>query len=291
MDKTVSDLCAEYISSREDAVKQSTTAAYNALYRNHIQPQFSGVKVDELTKETVTAYYKNLADAGYSDTHIHSIGILLRSAYTYGAETYGIENVVKPAHLPRMRRKAVSVLTDEERRKVLKGDNAAALIALSMGLRIGEVCGLMAEDVADGVLTVRRTVQRIQDSKGSTRLIVTQPKTVHSQRQIPVPKHIKTLLTAQPKRYIIGGETEPTEPRMIQYHWSRFCRENGMRNINFHTLRHTFATQALEAGVDVKTLSEMLGHASTSTTMDLYCHPTMKHKKDCMDKLWRLSDE
>lgn len=115
---------------------------------------------------------------------------------------------------------------------------------------------------------------------------ITKPKTEHSHRQIPIPKHIISLLESDRDRYIIGNSTKPTEPRTLQYQWKRFCKEQGMRDINFHTLRHTFATSALEAGIDIKTLSEMLGHASTSITMDLYCHPTLKHKKDCMDKLW-----
>ncbi len=283
---TVSKLCSEYIDSRRDIVKQSTVAAYETLVRNHIEPQFGNTEACRLTKETVSKYYKSLIYEGFSETHIRSIGVFLRSVYNWGDITYGIENVCKQAYIPKMRKKMITVLTDEEKRKVLRHGTTAAVIALSMGLRIGEVCGLMGQDVEDGVLTVRRTVQRIQQGKGKTKLIVTQPKTEHSRRQIPIPKHIATILQVSEDRYIIGGELQPTEPRTVQYQWKKFCRENGMRDINFHTLRHTFATSALEAGVDVKTLSEILGHASTSITMDLYCHPTLKHKKDCMEKLW-----
>lgn len=88
------------------------------------------------------------------------------------------------------------------------------------------------------------------------------------------------------KKYIMSGCETPYEPRRIEYNWKCFCKSAGLRDVKFHTLRHTFATTALEAGVDVKTLSEMLGHATVSTTMDLYCHPTLKHKQECMSKIW-----
>lgn len=78
----------------------------------------------------------------------------------------------------------------------------------------------------------------------------------------------------------------PYEPRRIEYNWKCFCKTARLRDVKFHTLRHTFATTALEAGVDVKMLSELLGHAAVSTTMDLYCHPTLKHKQECMSKIW-----
>jgi len=284
--ETVTDICTEYIDSRRNSVKESTIANYTALLRNHIELHFDGVEADKLTKDEVSSYYKSLVDDGFSAAHIHSIGILLRAAYSYAEDTYGLDNVCKGVYMPKMRKRMITVLTAAEKRKVLRGGDTAAVIALSMGLRIGEVCGLMGQDIEGDILTVSRTVQRIQPCKGETKVIVSQPKTEHSRRQIPIPKHIAPLLKAPADRYIIGGDTQPVEPRMITYHWKKFCRENGMRNINFHTLRHTFATSALEAGVDVKTLSEMLGHASTSTTMDLYCHPTMKHKKDCMKKIW-----
>lgn len=283
---TVSELCKEYIDSKAGIAKDSTIANYKALLRNHIEPHFGCIDACKLTSESVSDYYKNLVFKGFSEAHIHAIGILLKSAYNYADAKYGIESPCKKAYMPKMRKKMITVLTEEEKSIVLKHGDTAAKIALSMGLRIGEVCGIMEQDIENGVITIKRTVQRIQTSKGNTELIISKPKTEHSCRQIPVPKHIAPLLVQLPDRYIIGGGTSPVEPRTLQYHWKKFCKAQGMRNINFHTLRHTFATSALEAGIDIKTLSEMLGHASTSTTMDLYCHPTLKHKKDCMNKLW-----
>jgi integrase len=154
-----------------------------------------------------------------------------------------------------------------------------------MGLRIGEVCGLMGQDVEDGILTIRRTVQRIRDGK-QTKIVITSPKTRNSHRQIPIPKQIADDLIAAPENYIISGCNAPLEPRVIEYRWKVYCNKTGLRKVNFHTLRHTFATAALEAGVDVKTLSEMLGHATVHTTMDLYCHPSMNHKAEAMKRIW-----
>ena len=283
---TVSELCKEYIDSKTGIIKDSTVANYKTMDRITITPIIGSKNAVSLTKEDVSEFYKSLVFKGYSENHIHRIGVFLRSVYNYASREYDIDNVCKNVFIPKLRKKMITVLTEEEKAKVLNYGCPAVIIALSMGLRIGEVSGLMGQDIEDNVLTINRTVQRIQDGNGSTKVIVTKPKTEHSHRQIPIPKHIIPLLESDSDRYIIGNGTKPTEPRALQYQWKRFCKEHGMRDINFHTLRHTFATSALEAGIDVKTLSEMLGHASTSITMDLYCHPTLKHKKNCMDKLW-----
>lgn len=283
---TVEELCRKYIDRRKNSIKESTIARYQAIIRNHISPQIGAIVAKDITRQQTEQFYKNLHTLGISDNTIHDIGIFLRAVYNWASTEYGYKNKCGQIPLPRLQKKTITVLTDYEKQIILKYGNLSAKLALLMGLRIGEVCGVMGQDIEDGVLTVGRTVQRIQDNNGTTRIIITAPKTKNSRRQIPIPKQILNELIATPENYIIANCDKPIEPRVIQYQWKQFCKKQGLRDINFHTLRHTFATTAIEAGVDVKTLSEMLGHASTSTTMDLYCHPTMKHKQECMKKIW-----
>ena len=78
---------------------------------------------------------------------------------------------------------------------------------------------------------------------------------------------------------------EPYEPRTYQDLFKRCVRRAGIADANFHSLRHTFATRSLEQGMDVVTLSRLLGHANPSITLDKYGHATDEHKKQCMEKL------
>lgn len=284
--QTVDRLCREYIEHRKDSIKASTAARYEAIMRMHISPRLGKLNAKTMTREQTARFYRDLSDKGISNNTIHDIGIFLRAVYNWASVEYGYDNKCKQASLPRMQKKIITVLTNDEKQLVMQYGDLAARCALLMGLRIGEVCGLMGQDIQDGILTVSRTVQRIQNDDGTTSVIITPPKTANSRRQIPIPGQIADELITAPENYIITGCEKPTEPRVIQYQWKVFCKEAELRNINFHTLRHTFATRAIEAGIDVKTLSEMLGHASVGTTMDLYCHPTLKHKQECMSRIW-----
>lgn len=283
---TIEEFCREYLEHRKSSIKESTAAVYEATLKKHIIPYIGDMNAESMSRENTVFFYSRLADKGLSDHAVHGVGIFLRSVFNFASKKYGIESGLKQASLPRLRKKNITVLTDEEKRTVLEHGELPARCALLMGLRIGEVCGLMGADIENGVLTVRRTIQRIQ-ANGATAVIITPPKTENSRRQIPVPKQIaEELEAAAADSYIITNSEKPTEPRAIEYRWKQFCNRYGLKNINFHTLRHTFATTAIEAGIDVKTLSEMLGHASVSTTMDLYCHPSLKHKQECMMKIW-----
>lgn len=284
-ENTVSELCWDYIEHRKGSIKQSTVARYKHIAIRHIMPLLGEIKANDVTRERTAEFYKGLTLQGLSASTVIDIGVFLRSVMDWGSKEYGYENRCKQTPLPRREKKTIAVLTDDEKHTVLTSGELYARVALLMGLRIGEVCGLMGQDVEDGILTIRRTVQRIQDEK-QTRVVITPPKTQNSHRQIPIPKQIANDLIAAPENYIISGCNVPLEPRAIEYRWKAFCKKADLRKVNFHTLRHTFATTAIEAGVDVKTLSEMLGHATVHTTMDLYCHPSMNHKAEAMKRIW-----
>lgn len=284
-ENTVSELCEDYIEHRKDSIKQSTVARYEGIAISYIIPHLGNIKASDVTRERTAEFYKALTLQGLSASTVIDIGVFLRSVMDWGSKEYGYENRCKQTSLPRREKKTITVLTNDEKHTVLTSGELYARVALLMGLRIGEVCGLMGQDVENGILTIRRTVQRIRDGK-QTKVVITSPKTRNSHRQIPIPKQIADDLIATPENYIISGCDVPLEPRVIEYRWKAYCKKTDMRNVNFHTLRHTFATTALEAGVDVKTLSEMLGHATVHTTMDLYCHPSMNHKAEAMKRIW-----
>ena len=85
--------------------------------------------------------------------------------------------------------------------------------------------------------------------------------------------------------YVLTGTQEAMDPRTLQYRLGKYTRECGMEGVHFHTLRHSFATRCVEAGFELKSLSEVLGHANTSITLDRYVHSSLELKRANMNKL------
>jgi len=160
-----------------------------------------------------------------------------------------------------------------------------------------------------GILSVRQTINRLKsfDStcKNKTTIVVDSPKTKNSKRQIPLQeviiKELKLYKTRQNEERLKAGELyedsdylfcsvlgSPIEPRTFQDTFYSLIKKSGVETANFHCLRHTFATRALEAGIPAKTVSEILGHANISTTLDLYSHVSLELKKESMEKLSKL---
>ncbi|MCI8549855.1 MAG: site-specific integrase [Lachnospiraceae bacterium] len=161
---------------------------------------------------------------------------------------------------------------------------SAVLLCLYAGLRIGELCALRWSDIDfDGkTLTVKRTVQRIVVPGHMTKTILleTDPKSESSRRTIPLASELLEILSRfkGEQRYVFGEE-KPLDPRTMQNRFKKILKEAGIDGRTFHTLRHTFATNCVENGMDVKTLSEILGHSDVKTTLNRYVHPTMDSKR------------
>ena len=135
-------------------------------------------------------------------------------------------------------------------------------------------------------------MQRLQvenAAKQRTKLMLTTPKSPCSIRVIPIPEDIVNLLknTIHEKQgYMLTCQEDYCiEPRTLQNHFKRILKETGIKETNFHTLRHTFATRCVEARFDIKSLSEILGHSSVNITMNRYLYPTMEPKPHNMQRL------
>ena len=162
------------------------------------------------------------------------------------------------------------------------------------GLRIGEICALQWEDISltEGFIYVHQTMQRLQtNGSGNTKTTVkiSTPKSKCSIRTIPLPESLGQLISREfPARqgFVLAcGEEKYVEPRVMQNYFRYVQEQCGLEPVNFHALRHTFATCCVEVGFDVKSLSEILGHANVNITMNRYVHPSMELKHQNMQKL------
>ena len=168
--------------------------------------------------------------------------------------------------------------------KETDASKAGILLCIFTGLRLGEICSLKWDDIdfEQMIIHVRRTVQRISidGNENRTSLIITEPKSIFSIREIPISKGTIHLLNKikHNEEYVIGGK-KPLEPRTYQNRFKKYLKETAIKEYNFHALRHTFATNCIDHDMDVKILSEILGHANVQITLNKYVHPTMDTKR------------
>ena len=171
------------------------------------------------------------------------------------------------------------------------------LLTLFTGVRIGELCALQWGNISLKEQTIRidATLQRLRDTStadnpGSrTRIVIGTPKSDTSIRTIPITDYTAELCGKMNPHssaaYVLTGTENYMEPRALQYRMEKYTRECGLEGVHFHTLRHTFATRAVEVGFEIKSLSEVLGHATTTITLDRYVHSSLILKRDNMKKL------
>lgn len=147
------------------------------------------------------------------------------------------------------------------------------------------------------IIKVRHTVARVKNSDArfgnSSCLILDTPKTAASTRDIPISSALLPILTIinnqSSSKFVVSNSESFLSPRTFEYRYHRLLEESGIASINYHALRHTFATRCIEAGVDVKSLSEMLGHANVGVTLNTYVHSSMELKRTQLEKLITFS--
>lgn len=161
------------------------------------------------------------------------------------------------------------------------------LLGIESGLRIGEVCGLKWNDfdLKTGTVQIKRTVSRISCGDGHTKIVIQTPKTRTSRREIPLSKHMVQALKILQKSYpsdawfLSGNTIKPVEPRCYRKSIKVYLKQAAVHQVRPHVLRHTFATTCLQSGCDIKTLSELLGHANANITLQRYVHSDLSRKR------------
>ena len=168
------------------------------------------------------------------------------------------------------------------------------LLCFYTGLRIGELLALKWCDIdfQKGILTVSRSCHDGKGKDGKYTRIEDTPKTLSSRRCIPLSKQLIPLIKEAKKKsrpnYVVANGEKPMSVRSYQESFNLLLKKLKIPHRGFHSIRHTFATRALECGMDVKTLSEILGHKSPTITLNRYSHSLLEHKKEMMNRLGKL---
>lgn len=283
--------------------KLSTYNKYKNLYNNYI---YSEIHNFEITQVNILIIQNIMRiNAGLSPKTRNDILCVIRQILDY-AELNGCKNNINLKNVCiRQENREMRVLTLEEQNRLAdfllsESDlcKMGVYLCLYTGLRIGELCALKYENISfdNRILSVRKTMQRVQveDEPKKTKVIFTEPKSRNSIRDIPLPKRLSELMykwygSMKPDDYILTGKSNKfIEPRLLEYHFKNYVKSCGLKDVNFHSLRHTFATRCVEAGFDIKTLSEILGHVNVNITLNRYVHSSMEFKRTNMEKLCEI---
>ncbi len=295
--------CDEWLRIQKTRVKESTYIKYDNILRLHIFPELGEYNFMGITTSIVEDFkQKLLNEKSLSPKTVKDILIVLHSILAHVAkQNPGMPQTVEIQY-PRESKREMRVLSIEEQHRFISylqeqpdECKSGILLALMTGLRIGELCALRWENIYLENRTIRvcSTMQRLRDSNGEgkskTRVVVGDPKSETSDRIIPMSESAAGLcakmLPENPAFYFLTNSERYMEPRALQYRLHKYTEDCGLEGVHFHTLRHTFATRCIEVGFELKSLSEILGHANTSVTLGRYVHSSLALKRDNMNKL------
>lgn len=301
------DICDEWLHFNQLRFKKSTFIKYQTSIRKYVGPYLGELFLSQISTEIIGKFGAYLmSSCNLSPKTTQDILVLVHSILEHGTKQYPGQYTKVEFFYPKRKPMEMRVLSVSEQKKLtdyLVSDlcpcKLGVLLALWTGLRIGELCALQWRHInlEDKTIKIESTMQRLckgnPEAGCKTEIIVDSPKTLSSVRTIPINTYIQTLCSAMdphnPDAYFLTGISHYMEPRLLQYHFQRYVTSCNLQNVTFHTLRHTFATRCVEVDFEIKSLSEILGHANTAITLNRYVHCSMDLKRKNMEKLERLN--
>lgn len=294
------DVLYEWLKSKKGTVKESTYSKYITTVETYIISWLGDINFKKLKDEDIKLHFKNDRINILSESLKKNIFIILSASIEYGIKKkYRKKITIEKIQFKKSPNKITYFTKREEALLVeyltdnMNLRNLGILLGLFSGIRVGEICGLRWSDLdfINNTLSIKRTAQRIKNvSDQNTRktiLIVDKPKTESSKRVIPLPEILISILKRFKKEsdcYIFtNSESIPKDPRALEKYFTSVLKRVGIKKLNFHSLRHTFATRLREQNVDIKVISELLGHSDWRITQSIYVHASLDYKRVSVD--------
>lgn len=308
MEFLLKDYAKEWLSTKKIYLKESTYYNYSLIIYNYILPYFENSSMSDIDENIIQEFLLYLIKNGTKNKSkglsvkttkdiLMVLKMILRAADKKGIYTYKKLELRYPNIIGERK---INIVINEEKQKLVQAiyhnmnlRTIGMLLCLQTGLRIGEVCSLQWQDIDLDykLLHITKTIQRIflknENKKSKSKILISSPKTFSSNRVIPISDTMVELLVKfypnNPTYYFLTGTNKFLEPHTYRVYYQKFLKENNLPYIKFHNLRHTFASNCINMGIDCKVVSELLGHASVKTTLDLYVHPQMEEKRHCIE--------
>lgn len=312
---------------KKQSIRPTTYASYEWIIKKYITKSLGQALLKDLQPHQIQKFYNEKSESGLSPRTVKYIHVLLHEALDQAIKNNLIvRNVTESTTLPKQQKKEMRVLSMKEQTQlmdILRAERlgAAYLLAMSSGMRMGEILGLRwkSVDFKDSMIDISQSLSRVYHSNKTegkkSELIFQDPKTEKGNRSIPMlqsdflnisvelkkhkeaeTEHFKLLEWNEIKikqhfkdgLVFVNELGKPIEPRNFIRKFHSVIKKANIPHANVHSLRHTFATRGLEAGIDLKTMQELLGHANISITGDLYTHVSNEHKKAAVSKMNEL---
>lgn len=300
----------------QDAVKRSTYVSYEAYLNNHFGPAIGKLKLKDITPSLLQNFYHEKVAGGLSQKTVMNMNLCLHKCLSQAEmEGFLLSNPAAKLNLRRGEKPEILVLTRAQQRLLMEKSRNCRYgvfirLVLATGLRMGELLALQWKDIdlEQSTLYVRRTLNRLKSYKDEgpkTEIVFGTPKSQNSRRSIPLLPAVVADLKAWQKiqdadRLALGSGYAKTdmvvtneaggyiEQTVFRGYYTALLQDAGLPHFTFHALRHTFATRALEQGMDPKTLSAILGHYSVAFTLDTYAHVLNEHKHKAISLMANL---
>jgi len=281
-------------------IKLSTYSSYRSKIENHILPILGNKMLNKLNSNDIQSWLDELIIKGLRPNSVRAIYRILNAALQKAVYKHCLFiNSCANVMLPTIKSVQINALTISEQKRLEKEacrskGGEAIILALYTGMRIGEISALKWDniDFENNIIRVQETLQRItayENDAIKTKIIIDVPKSNMSFRIIPfgcyLKKYLLKLKTRTNNDYVISYKGRYVEPRTISYRFRQMTKKADLVDITFHGLRHTYATRCMECGIDIVSLSQLLGHASTKMTLDTYADSTLTQRKAAMASL------
>ena len=280
-------------------IKIRTYNRYKSICELHLIKDLGEYELEELKPNVLQDFLLQKIDCNYSTNTIKGIVSVLKQALKLAITLEFVDKeYCSNLKMPSSEEKEISVFTKKEQQVIesfclnhKKRNYIGIVICLYTGIRLGELLALTWEDINfnSNLLTINKTSYSAKVD-GKTQIIVDKPKTKKSNRVIPLPNQLVKLLKIIKKesnsKYVITTRNSGmVGNRSYQRTFKFILKKVNVPYRNFHSLRHTFATNAIELGMDVKTLAEILGHTNAMITLNRYSHSLLNYKIEMMNKL------
>lgn len=300
------DVLDNWLQSIKESVKLQSFYKYQTTINLYLIPYIGNKDIRGLNVLVINQFLEKMASSGrqdhegLSESTLKMIVFIIKETFQY-AYNYGIRSeILGKIVIPKKQQiQYLHILEEQDRKKLIDyiSNNICPIyigigLSLCCGIRIGEICALQGKDIdlKNRLIKIHRTMQRIkvEDNQQKTSIIISSPKTKTSKRIIPLPQFMYELIQNikyKEEDYILSANHNYIEPRRLSRHFKKVLKTLEIDDINYHSLRHTFASLCIESGMDDRTLSEILGHSSVNITLNRYVHPHLKIKHEMMNKV------